>query len=134
MVSLFAADNATGEGTGFTVVTETSNGLLELSFPSQPLKSTLIANARTSNKGVEVGLHPAYEGVYTLRTSNAKASLVDEQPEDPSGEGRTRHVDQKVSIGRLLDGYISWDGKEDKKSFVSVQSSNSPVTLTLQDA
>ena len=87
-----------------------------------------------SPKGVEVGLHPAYEGVYTLRTSNSKASLVDEHPEDPSGQGRTRHVDQKVSNGRLLDGHISWDGKEDKKSFVSVQSSNSPVTLTLQDA
>ena len=135
IVKLFAADGSTGDEAEFKVSAGTSNGPVDLSFLEQPLNSTLVVGATTSNKYAEVALHPAFEGSFYLRTSSAYPSLVDGHPKDPSGEGRTRHIDSREFNGyeRSLNGHINWDGKEDKRSTVTVQTNNEPAILTLLD-
>ena len=68
-----------------------------------------------------------------LRTGNATSSLLDEHPDDPSGERRTRHISKNEQNGFewMSDGYINWDGRDDKNSSVSVQNNNDSVVLTL---
>lgn len=133
VINLIAAEGTEGANSAFTVQSINSNGRLDLAFPTQPLNSFFSLDAKTSNARADVGLHPAYEGSFQLRTSNARPALEDENPRDPSGQGRRRRTSYQTLKNGVLNGLVQWDDEVGKRSWIHLQSSNAPVTLTLKD-
>lgn len=131
LVSLFSSEN--NEGGGYDVNTETSNAELAVAYDAAPLGHTLIHRGKTSNALATLALHRAYEGTFTLRTSNSPPSVdCDNDIEDPAGRGRTRWVEVKRNVNNVLKGAVGWSkGGEAAKGSVDVQTSNSPVRLVL---
>lgn len=132
-INLIAPEGTDGTNSAFAVQSINSNGRLDLAFPTQPLNSYLSLDAKTSNARADIGLHPAYEGSFQLRTSNAHPTLEDENPRDPSGQGRRRSIHYQTLKNGLLNGQVQWYDEGGKRSWVHLQSSNAPVTLTLKD-
>lgn len=132
-INLIASEATEGANSAFAVQSISSNGRLDLAFPTQPLNSYLSLDAKTSNARADVGLHPAYEGSFQLRTSNRSPALEDEKPRDPSGQGRRRRINYQVLNGGVLNGQVQWGDEGAKRSWIHLQSSNAPVTLTLKD-
>jgi len=117
-------------GGRYLVTARTSNGPLNVNFPTSPLDSTLKLVAATSNSLAFVSLGPAYEGTFSLSTSNFSPSVTRRGVEDPSGNGRKRNVDTSTSGRGVLSGSVSWSGRRGSGA-VEVKSSNSPVILEL---
>jgi hypothetical protein len=106
------------EGTGgeFVVEAHTSNAPLEVRFSDAPVDSVLQLSAKSSNAPVSVGLHPTYEGTFSLKSSIFRPRVdVDEGVEDPKGEGRDRKIDFNA-VGKDVKGSVRWveeDGDDD---------------------
>lgn len=139
-VNLDDGGNRTANGSDkkFHVRTVGSNGQVKLDFLTQPLGSELVVDAMTTNAAVDVGLHPAFDGNFLLRTRNAPSAVLDEKATDPSGRGRERHLDyQKTDQGdsEMIVGKASWDDNLRGKTmqFAHLQSTNAPVILTFID-
>ncbi|TDL18015.1 hypothetical protein BD410DRAFT_729021 [Rickenella mellea] len=115
----------------FDVDATSSNAPLTLQFVEQPINSTLRVNARTSSGSANVNLHPAYEGNFTLQTSNSLPQVQRTVAKDPTGKGRERHVDYGRNVRNILQGSVWWGHpkKDGLKSDVRVRTSNSPVQL-----
>ncbi|KAJ7263960.1 hypothetical protein C8J57DRAFT_1183375 [Mycena rebaudengoi] len=109
----------------FDVSATTSNGRLNVDFPSSPPDSALDLTARTSNAAVSVTLHEAYEGSFALDTSNAKSSLRRLNPDE---KGR---VVSCAEHGRGLRGEVYWKKNNAHRGDVRVTTSNGPVVLAL---
>jgi len=123
-------------GGQFAVVTSTSNGSLNLVFPIAPVHSILSLNGKTDNKSADVKLHPAFEGVFQLKTSNGQATVAHDVHEpDPAGEGRIREVRLDKSEPTAIDGSIAWRSPAimggPMTGSVQIESSNSSVALIL---
>ncbi|CAE6446051.1 unnamed protein product [Rhizoctonia solani] len=124
-------------GGHFTVKAATSNGRLDISYPTSPVNSLLDFKGESSNGSADIALHAAYEGSFALSTSNSHVELDDEHPTDPSGKGRNRDVHR---IGgrssRQLSGTIFWGNEKDhdknaETGRVVVSTSNSWARLRL---
>ena len=134
-VNLARSIHELGSGGSFDVDAHTSNAQLDLNFLSTPLDSHLDIKAHTSNGPASVALHPAFEGRYRVDTSNARAELVRTDTEDPSGNERTRVIDESLRDFRRtkLEGVVFWDDEDNSdkagRGSVELSSSNKPVTL-----
>lgn len=103
---------------------------MALSFLNQPLSSLLYLESRTSNGRSDVKLHPAFEGKYALRTSNAQAQVLFEDVDDPSGEGRRRHTEITKISGGVVTGNVYWgDERQSLKAWAHVSTSNGGIVL-----
>jgi len=108
-------DQVNGVISGYSVSSITSNGQMDLNFGSQPLRSQLTVDAKSSNALVTVAAHPAYEGAFTLRALNDRLRFDDSRAEDPSGMKRMRSVrTNRLSSGGLAGS--SWWGDENNLS------------------
>ncbi|EMD33274.1 hypothetical protein CERSUDRAFT_87591 [Gelatoporia subvermispora B] len=116
----------------FSVDAKASNGPLKLQVPELPLDSTLNLTASTSNMPVTVALSPAYEGEFTLRTSNMSPSVKrNDRTEDPSGRGRRRRM-YATQVRGTISGEALWgDVRREGLGNVKVQSTNREVVLDL---
>lgn len=85
----------------------------------------------TSNGGVDVSLPPAYEGSFSLTTSNAALAVQDTEggAVDPSGKGRKRTIKPSTIRKGHLFGWVYWSKENDRRGSVVLKSSNGPVTL-----
>ncbi|KAF5342520.1 hypothetical protein D9611_001209 [Ephemerocybe angulata] len=124
-------------GGKFNVTATTSNAKVGLTFPQAPVKSTLKLSAHTSNGGVDVSLHPTYEGSYLL-TSSATQNLrviADENEADPEGKGRKRIVNNKFVTKGFVNGETYWESKDEKEDYwgsALLTTSNAHVTLKFE--
>ena len=125
--------SASGSGGTFNVTTRTSNGPLLVTFPDSPVNSTLNLDAHSSTSLVTIALHAAYEGSFDLHTSLAQASIRERVGvEDPTGEGRKRHVDIKRIVRGSASGNIYWgEGERKNEGSVTASTSISPVIIEL---
>ncbi|KDN42328.1 hypothetical protein RSAG8_06819, partial [Rhizoctonia solani AG-8 WAC10335] len=126
------------KGGHFTVKATTSNGALDISYPTSPVDSLLDFKGETSNGSADIALHAAYEGTFALSTYNCQLTgLDDEHPSDPSGKWRNRDVHKNGGrSSRQLSGYIFWGGEKDhdkntETGRVIVSTSNSWARLRL---
>jgi hypothetical protein len=121
----------------FAVRTHTSNSPLAVNVTEQPVDSVLKLEAHTTNSPAHVHLHPAFEGVFKLRTSILPAVVhYDEDVEDPAGLGRKRvvHVKNVGRFARVVHGDVEWvpQGQEVAPAGkVDVSTSHSPLRLLL---
>ncbi|KAG9221279.1 hypothetical protein CCMSSC00406_0008886 [Pleurotus cornucopiae] len=109
----------------------TSNAPLNINFPTAPVDSTLSLDAKTTNAGADVSLHPTYEGRFELVSSLFAPVVEKSTVNDPSGRGRERTI-QYSSLNRgVLSGKVQWAGSDKSDGRVLVKSSNAKVTLKL---
>ncbi|KAI0740773.1 hypothetical protein C8Q76DRAFT_791175 [Earliella scabrosa] len=116
----------------YTVNVRTANAPLHLTFVDAPVASALTLDAHTSNSPARVVLHKTYEGAFDLLTSMFFRPEVKWSPvEDPAGRGRQRDV-RFSTIGRgQVRGLVAWDEEGESRGTVKVETSNSPLQLTL---
>jgi hypothetical protein len=115
------------------VTSRSSNGAIRLQYDDAPSGARLVSEARTSNGGASVVMHPAYEGSYEVSTSNSRPVVRDTRPEDPLGRGRRRVVNQTMSRG-TVSGRVYWvgaDGRRSVQGASTVHTSNAPASLDL---
>jgi len=126
--------NSPSNNSAFNVVATTSNNYLNLAFPAHATSSLLFLEAHSSNGPAMVSLHPAFEGKYAITTSNARGDVqYDLGVEDPSGEGRPRHVDTKYVRGGQTVGAVWWgEANNSLRGYAHLTTSNSPATLILK--
>jgi hypothetical protein len=126
-------------GGAFAVHARTSNSPLTINCTEQPPDARLALNAHTSNSPAHVRLHPAFEGIFKLRTSifSAVVAGADADVEDPAGRGRKRVVEVRT-IGRgsgIVHGDVEWVPRDDEvvapAGKVEVSTSHSPLHLSL---
>jgi len=131
-LELIAADSPADSA--FRIQSTTSNNHNDVAVKAQPLGTSLVTvDSKTSNSKASVLLPPPFEGSFTLRTSNAQPNVVADDVEDPSGEGRRRQLTWS-RYGNTANGLVNWGAPRSKpKSWVHLESSNSPVTLLLKD-
>jgi hypothetical protein len=129
--SSFKLRTRRGTGGDFKIEAETSNNRLELSFPTSPIDSALYVKGETSNGPATVSLNPAYEGGFTLRTSQFTPVLEKHDQHDPSGRGRRREIWTSSSRKGFMQGSIEWVPSGDGRSgsHVDVKTSNAGITL-----
>jgi len=101
------------KGGHFSVRTTTTNGQLNVGFPTTPVDSLLDFEGRTSNSPADVSLHAAYEGSFSIKTSSASAEVDNEHARDPSGKGRYRTVTSVKNNKSEIRGKIFWGYEKD---------------------
>ncbi|KAG6813763.1 hypothetical protein H0H92_007715 [Tricholoma furcatifolium] len=126
-----ASENASASENGrYMVTAATSNSALDVAFLSSPLASTLKVSAATSNGPALLAVPPAYEGQFSMTTSNGSPSIRRRDIQDPSGRGRARNV-RTTSLGRnTLRGSVSWSNEEGPGR-IDLRTSNSPVVVEI---
>ncbi|KAF8838149.1 hypothetical protein BDN67DRAFT_907879 [Paxillus ammoniavirescens] len=124
----------TNSGGNFDVKAHTSNGMVDLEYDDSPLNAFLTSEAKTSNSPVSVKMHPAFEGTFTVTSSNIGPVVQDERPNDPSGRGRRRVLSQNKARG-TISGSVYWVGSDEvrreTKNYSTVHTSNAPAVLKL---
>ncbi|CCO29310.1 hypothetical protein RSOLAG1IB_07890 [Rhizoctonia solani AG-1 IB] len=101
------------KGGHFTVQATTSNGRLDISYPTTPVNSLLDFTGETSNSNVDVALDASFEGTFAVSTSNSHIDLEDKRPNDPSGKGRSRTVHKTQGSSKSISGYAFWGNEKD---------------------
>ena len=86
---------------------ETSNGRLDVSFPTSPIDSLLDFDGKTTNGVADVSLHAAYEGTFSLMSSGSVA-IDNEHATDPTGKGRYRTVSTTQKTRNSIEGQVFW--------------------------
>ncbi|CAE6512673.1 unnamed protein product [Rhizoctonia solani] len=125
------------KGGHFTVKATTSNGRLDISYPTSPVDSLLDFQGETSNGSADIALDAAYEGTFALSTSNGRAELDKERTSDPSGKGRSRIVHKDGGWSpKKISGSIFWGDEKDhdknaETGRVIISTSNSWARLRL---
>jgi len=120
-------------GGSFDVAATTSNGPIDIIYPSAPVNSTLTFSGHSSNSPVHATLHKAYEGSFDLATSFwAQPSVrYDDGAEDPSGAGRRRIVETSVVQKGHAAGRVYWEGPGARKDAGSMKLSTSNAGISL---
>ncbi|KAJ7342449.1 hypothetical protein DFH08DRAFT_963201 [Mycena albidolilacea] len=115
-----------GRGGPFIVSGTTSNGALDLSVPTSPVGNELSLTARTSNEPAAVRLHGAYEGTFSVATSNfgSQVRRVDEE-----GDGRQVEYEGVGSGRGETMGYVYAEERNRELGNVEVRTTNTPAVL-----
>lgn len=126
----------------YLITAANSHASINTTITHQPLNSHLKLTGTSAHAPVYAHLPPAYEGRFNVIASNAHGAVgVDEDAQDPSGDGRVRKVDVKEHFG-IINGEVSWVKKEEEgykprsqdwpvRSSVTLVSSWADVTLVL---
>ncbi|QRW12789.1 hypothetical protein RhiLY_11788 [Ceratobasidium sp. AG-Ba] len=96
------------KGGHFSVKLKTSNGRLDVKFPTAPVDSLLDFTAKTSNAIADVSLHNSFEGSFVLQTSNGRAEVDEAYVSDPTGRGLRRDVEYIKRGNTHREGTIVW--------------------------
>ncbi|KAG8709152.1 hypothetical protein FRC09_000830 [Ceratobasidium sp. 395] len=124
------------KGGHFTVRTKTTNGRLNVQFPTSPIDSLLDFDGHTTNGHADVSLHAAYEGSFSIKTSSTSAEVDNEHARDPTGKGRYRTITTTKSGKTEVQGKIFWGSEKDHKDGpetgqANIQTSNGWARLRL---
>ncbi|KAI0366755.1 hypothetical protein BV20DRAFT_971491 [Pilatotrama ljubarskyi] len=118
----------------YDVVARTENSGVFLSVASQPIRSTLLLEARTKNAPASVYLPVEYEGAFSAATTSTHAEVeCDEDAYDPTGRGRRRTCAVQYATPQVVRGWTAWEveGGRHGSGDVRVVSTNVPVKLVL---
>ncbi|KAN0081363.1 hypothetical protein V8E55_008987 [Tylopilus felleus] len=104
-VSLTSETSSGGE---FGVDAESIHGAVEIKFTDSPVDSVLRCEVGSMVGAVQVEVHSAFEGTYSLQTMLGSKSVLQREVEDPAGRGRHRVVSLDEARGRI-EGEIKWE-------------------------
>ena len=93
-----------GAGAAFGVHAYTTNGPVKIVCGDSPVDFFVLDfKAQSTNSPVHAVLPHAYEGTFSLQTTNSRVVLDDShRVEDPSGRGRERSVTASFQVSRFL--------------------------------
>jgi hypothetical protein len=122
-----------GTGGTFSVHTHSTNGPIKVIFGDSPVNAVLNFDAQSTNSPVHAVLHPAYEGTFSMHTTNADAVLDDSHKVDPSGHGRRRRLFIDSASNRDMHGELEWlPSINDKQAgSVNISTTNALIKLTI---
>ncbi|KAG9105387.1 hypothetical protein FRC07_009324 [Ceratobasidium sp. 392] len=125
------------KGGHFTVQTRTTNGQLNVQFPTSPIDSLLDFDGHTTNSPADISLHASYEGSFRIKTSNGGPEVDNEHARDPTGKGRYRTVNVSKSSKNEVQGKIFWGHEKDHNEGTEtgravIQTSNGWARLRLR--
>jgi len=126
--------SSSGTGGSFGVHAHTTNGFIKIVYDDSPVDSVLNSDVQSTNAPVHVALHRAYEGAFSLRTSNSPASLDRlRHVEDPSGRGRKRVLSNRSTNGHAVYGEVEWSpsSRDGRAGSVDVSTTNAFAQLSL---
>ncbi|EGN95703.1 hypothetical protein SERLA73DRAFT_186884 [Serpula lacrymans var. lacrymans S7.3] len=121
-------------GGDFKVSATASRGPITLVYTSSPVNSIQSLVASTVNAPVKVTLNNAYEGAFTVDSSSAPVHVNKGSTSDPSGQGRTRVVDQKSGGMDHITGSAYWQpnsGPGVTQGTVQITTTRAPITLVV---
>ncbi|KAJ7478249.1 hypothetical protein FB451DRAFT_1032641, partial [Mycena latifolia] len=125
-ISLLSSGDAPA---AFDVIARTANAPLSLSVAAPPA-ANITLRATTAIGAASVALPASYEGSFAASTSLSSVTVnIDENAEDPSGQGRERRVDWDANNRGHAKGRVGWDEEGMGRGSVSVRTSMAPVTL-----
>ena len=110
----------------------TSNGGIAVDFKEAPIGNALSLSTTTSNAGVDLTLHPTYEGKVSAivgRNGRAKIDTKEPKAKDPTGRGRERIVEIEQVRAGIMTGTIAWGMDSQKRGDLVMTSSNGVCTL-----
>jgi len=125
-------DDATGGN--FKVSATTIKAPVTLTFTNSPVDSIQTFVASTNNAPITVTMNSAYEGAFTLDSSSAPVSASKSGATDPSGQGRTRAVDQTPGGMGHTKGSTYWQpnsGPGVSQGSVQLTTTRAPIKLTV---
>jgi hypothetical protein len=123
-----------GTGGTFGVHTHTTNGPIKVVFDDSPVDSVLNFDAQSTNSPVHAVLHPAYEGTFSMHTTNADAVLDDSRNvEDPSGHGRKRRLSIDSASNYDMHGGLEWvrSTNDNQAGSINISTTNTLIKLTI---
>jgi len=131
-VSLLATTEDLSGGK-FLVDAFTSNAPLHVGFADAPVDSKLRFIGQTSNAPALAAMHPTFQGNFLVKSTLFGPKLdVNEDVEDPEGEGRTRTVDAS-KVGKEIVGKVFWGSEDESKDvFGHVELSSSLLSAYLK--
>jgi len=127
------ADTEDSSGGKFSVDTFTTNSPLRIGFADAPVDSTLRFIGLTSNSPAVAVMHPTFQGDFLVKSTLFGPKVdVDQDVEDPKGEGRTRTVDVS-KVGRQIVGKVYWGSEDESKdAFGQVELGSTLLSATLK--
>ncbi|KAJ7073047.1 hypothetical protein C8F01DRAFT_1225807 [Mycena amicta] len=102
----------------FNITAHTTAASLDLHILSAPIESLITVNASNMLAPAHISLPPTYEGRFHARTTmggTVDVEVLDDDVEDPKGEGRKRWIGWGRSGSRDLQGYVHWGEKPDSR-------------------
>ncbi|KAJ7839778.1 hypothetical protein B0H13DRAFT_1911025 [Mycena leptocephala] len=114
----------------FDITARTANGRLGLAVLSAPVNSNITLHATTALGSADVYLPPTYEGSFRAHTSLSSIDVkVDDEVEDPAGEGRTRRTEFDQVRRGMSTGRVGWSDEGMDRGSVDVRTSMAGVRL-----
>ena len=134
--SLFAIDAEdkalVPSGGSFLIDTKSDTSGIRIKFDDAPVESTLVLTSKTSTGSISADLHPTYEGTFSLFSSlRSPVVNVNDEVEDPAGEGRKRTVKVHRARGRAVVGEVTWGDTRIDGSRVDLKSDVGTPRLSL---
>ncbi|KAJ3894702.1 hypothetical protein GG344DRAFT_73850 [Lentinula edodes] len=123
-VSLFSVDagEITSSGGAFRVRARNANSPVKVAFPTAPINSTVVLDAKTAVAPLDVQMHGTFEGAFTVHTTPFdKRVVVAEEGLDPEGKGRKRNLIFDRYTGGISEGTVFWGQGEPGKQRGSVR-------------
>lgn len=123
-VSLFSVDagEITSSGGAFRVRARNANSPVKVAFPTAPINSTVVLDAKTAVAPLDVQMHGTFEGAFTVHTTPFdKRVVVAEEGLDPEGKGRKRNLIFDRYTGGISEGTVFWGQEEPGKQRGSVR-------------
>jgi len=125
-----------GTGGTFGVHARTTNGPVTIVYHDSPVDSVLNFGASSTNSPIHAVLHDAYEGKFSLLTTNANAVLDHlRDVEDPSGLGRERRLlSHSVNKqGHGMYGEVEWSPSrsDGRAGSVDIKTTNKLIKLSI---
>jgi hypothetical protein len=131
---LLASKSPLGTGGAFGVHTYTTNGPVKIVFGDSPVDFVLDFKAQSTNSPIHAVLPHAYEGTFSLQTTNSRVVLHDShRVGDPSGRGRERLVSKHSVSRQVMYGEIEWSpsSHDDRASALDITTTNALATLSI---
>jgi hypothetical protein len=131
---LLTSKSPLGTGGAFGVHAYTTNGPVKIVCGDSPVDFVLDFKAQSTNSPVHAVLPHAYEGTFSLQTTNSRVVLDDShRVEDPSGRGRERLVSKHSVSRQVMYGEIEWSpsSHDSRASALDITTTNALVTLSI---
>ena len=112
----------------------TTNGPINIVYDDSPVDSVLNFDAQSTNAPVHAVLHHAYEGTFSLQTTNSEVVLDRlRNVEDPSGLGRRRRLSTQSVTKQLVYGEVEWSPSRSvgRAGSVDIKTTNSFIKLSI---
>lgn len=112
----------------------TTNGPITIVYRDSPVDSVLNFDASSTNSPIHAVLHDAYEGEFSLLTTNSKVVLDHPRNvEDPSGLGRKRRLSSHSVNEQDAYGEVEWSPSRSngRAGSVDIKTTNKMVKLSI---